>query len=320
MHGIPLHSVAQTADCSLIHFIADSDNNVVRIIYPSGIIDTYAGTGTAGSAGDGLTRRQASFYQVWKTAVHPLTGDVYVTEGSAQRVRRIDAVSDIVTTLLGAASATTTITASLTSPRDLMPYSTSSDTFLLTDNGGARIYMLNSTARTATAVVGSGTAGYLDGPALSGQLSLPARVIQHTASGLFLVAEYGVHRVRTFSIGGNVSTLAGSGVTTGPIGDGGASPLQAVMNCPIDLAWQPGTGHLAVSSPASHASSSDTVGPRSTPHSGACPAATTAMYWPLQRPLSFLCDSLLFGAAGGRILRPASAAHQLWLLSLCHAG
>lgn len=239
-----------TIRCSFtsLSAIADSDNNVVRIIYPSGIIDTYAGTGTAASAGDGLTRRQASFNQVWKTAVHPLTRDVYVTEGSAQRVRRIDAVTGIVSTLLStAASATTAITAALTSPRDLMPFPSSNDTFMLADNGGARIYMLNSTAKTAIAVVGTGSAGYLDGPALSGLLSLPARVIQHAASGLFLLAEYGNHRLRAFSVGGNLSTLAGSGTTSGSIGDGGTSPLQAVLNFPVDLAWQPGTGHLAVS-------------------------------------------------------------------------
>lgn len=79
--------------------IADTANSKVRVLSPSGTLSTLAGTGVAGSSGDGGPALLARFLS--PTAVAVGAGAIYVADYSAHRVRRIDGTTGIITTFAG---------------------------------------------------------------------------------------------------------------------------------------------------------------------------------------------------------------------------
>jgi glucose/arabinose dehydrogenase/sugar lactone lactonase YvrE len=82
-------------------FIADSANRRIRRVDAfTGIITTVAGNGEPGSHGDGGPAVAASFD--FPTALaRDAEGNLYVADGPAHRVRRIDALTGIITTVAG---------------------------------------------------------------------------------------------------------------------------------------------------------------------------------------------------------------------------
>ncbi len=70
-------------------YVADSMNNVVRAISPSGIITTVAGTGERGGGGDGGPPLRASFFAPLAVALSA-DGSLYIADTNNHRVRKID--------------------------------------------------------------------------------------------------------------------------------------------------------------------------------------------------------------------------------------
>jgi trimeric autotransporter adhesin len=82
-------------------FIADYGNHRVRKVAPDGIITTVAGTGTAGFSGDGGKATDARLSGPVELAVDS-AGNLFVAEFSGNhRVRKVDAVTGIITTVAG---------------------------------------------------------------------------------------------------------------------------------------------------------------------------------------------------------------------------
>jgi len=81
-------------------FIADEGNDVIRKVNSSGIISTYAGTGTGGFAGDGGPATLAKL-----DGPGGMTGDqygnLYFADALNDRIRKIDAVSGTISSLSG---------------------------------------------------------------------------------------------------------------------------------------------------------------------------------------------------------------------------
>lgn len=79
-------------------YIGDWNNNRVRKIeVATGIITTICGTGVAGSAGDGGLATAAQLNRPIDACVD-LSGNIYISEYGAGRIRKIDASSGIITT------------------------------------------------------------------------------------------------------------------------------------------------------------------------------------------------------------------------------
>jgi hypothetical protein len=84
-------------------YIADTGNNVIREISAStGIINTVAGDSTLGYGGDGLKATAAGVELNSPQGVTiDAAGNLYIADTSNQRIRRVDAVTGIITTAVG---------------------------------------------------------------------------------------------------------------------------------------------------------------------------------------------------------------------------
>ena len=83
-------------------FIADNNNFAVRRVSPTGIITTVAGTGVAGSSGDGGQATSARLREVRDVAVDA-AGNIYIADEQNHRIRRVN-TSGIMTTFAGTGS------------------------------------------------------------------------------------------------------------------------------------------------------------------------------------------------------------------------
>jgi sugar lactone lactonase YvrE len=81
----------------------ESGDRVWRV-EPSGLLTRLAGTGTPGLSPDGVLARNAPMIPI-NIAVAP-SGDIFVSERSAKRIRRIDAVTGVLATAAGIGPAT----------------------------------------------------------------------------------------------------------------------------------------------------------------------------------------------------------------------
>jgi large repetitive protein len=84
-------------------YIADTGNNVIReVSAATGIITTVAGDGTAGFGGDGTLAKAGGVELNSPTGVTAdAAGDLYIADTSNQRIRRVDAVTGIISTAVG---------------------------------------------------------------------------------------------------------------------------------------------------------------------------------------------------------------------------
>jgi sugar lactone lactonase YvrE len=81
-------------------YIADYSNNAVRRVRSDGVIERVAGTGVGGYSGDGGAAISAKLNQPVVIAFDA-TGNLYIGESQNKRVRRVDSVTGIITTIVG---------------------------------------------------------------------------------------------------------------------------------------------------------------------------------------------------------------------------
>jgi DNA-binding beta-propeller fold protein YncE len=97
-HG--MHDIHITLDGRAV--IGDSFNNRVRLLdLSTGEVSTLAGTGKAGFGGDGGPPSQASFSTAMTATLSPDQNRVYVADIGNHRVRMIDPVKNLITTVAG---------------------------------------------------------------------------------------------------------------------------------------------------------------------------------------------------------------------------
>ena len=80
-------------------YIADSANNRIRMVSPSGIITTIAGNGIAGYSGDGGLATSAKLSDPASVAID-LSGNLYIADADNNRIRMVSP-SGIITTIAG---------------------------------------------------------------------------------------------------------------------------------------------------------------------------------------------------------------------------
>jgi hypothetical protein len=206
--------------------IADYGNSRVRRVSPAGVITTVAGTGVAGTSGDGGPATSAQLAAPTGVAV---TGDggFLVADAAAHAIRRVSPGGTI-TRVAGTGTPGATgdggpaVSARLNAPVGLAALAEGG--FLVTEYEGHRVRRV-SAAGVITRVAGIGTAGFSGdgGAATAARLNQPVGV-STTSDGGFLIGDSLNGRVRKVSADGTIASVAGSG-WRGYAGDGGPAVL-----------------------------------------------------------------------------------------------
>ena len=197
-------------------YFSDFNNSAIRMISPSGLISTIAGTGTAGYSGDGGAATAAMLRNPFGVFVDS-TGYIYVADSGNNRVRRFT-LGGAISTLAGDGNATT-----LNNPTSV--YVDNAGRVYISETGNNRIRMFDGGALTTVAGGGTGGDG---GLATSARLSGPRGIFGDSAGNIYF-ADTTNQRIRRFTPGGIINTFAGNG-TAGFSGDGGSATAAALRN------------------------------------------------------------------------------------------
>lgn len=219
-------------------FITDLVNQRIRRVdVVTGIMTTIAGTGSSNYNGDGIPAVTAQLNYPDGVAVAP-NGDVYIADFTNQRVRRIDAETDLISTVAGTGVAGFDGDGPATTKRLNDPvhvFFEASGDLLIADVTNERIRRLDLATGLINTVAGTGTAGYNgdDIPATSAHLNQPTGVVSDGEGNIYF-ADQQNQRIRMIDAStGLISTLAGDG-TPATLGDGGLA-VAAQVSSPCSL-------------------------------------------------------------------------------------
>ncbi len=215
---------------------ADSRNNRVRKIDPSGVITTIAGTGTASFSGDGGPATAATLSAPWGLAIDT-NGSLFIADQANNRIRKVD-TSGIMSTIAGVSSAGYTGDGGAATAAQLNgPYGVAADRsgfVYIADYNNNRVRKISLLGIIST-YAGTGTAGFSGdgGPATAANVSHPQQLAVDGSGNLYIACP-GAMRVRVVTPTALIYAFAGNG-TAGFYGDGGVSTLANLSN-PYGLA------------------------------------------------------------------------------------
>lgn len=224
--------LALDADDNL--FVADSANaRVRRIDRQTGLITTVVGNGDPEYAGDGGVATRAGL------APHSVlvdgAGNLIISDGENARVRAVNAVSGLISTVAG--SGTTTFLGDGgfgTSAHLSLPGHVASDgEGALYISDGNRVRRIDLVTGIAITVAGGDEAGFSGdgGPAVQARLSSVSGLAIGPNGDLY-IADTLNNRIRRVDSRGIISTFAGGGT-----GGDGTPAASAALFGPVDVAW-----------------------------------------------------------------------------------
>jgi uncharacterized protein (TIGR03437 family) len=220
------------ADAAGNFYVADTLNNVVRIVSPNGIIANFAGKGGAGDSGDGGAATSAQLNGPQGMAVDA-SGNLFIADTLNAKVRKVS-TSGVITTVAGSGTpgyggdGSAAGNAQLNGPQGVA-VDTAGDVYIA-DFGNSRVRKVSAASGDITTVAGNGTFGYSGdgGPAVNAQLNGPQGVAVDTAGNLY-IADSENNLIREVTPSGLIATVAGNGVA-GYSGDGGPAASAQVGN------------------------------------------------------------------------------------------
>ncbi len=202
----------------------------------TGIIETVAGNGEPGYAGDGGPAQAASLHEP-KGLCLDREGNLYIADSENHVVRRVDRATGIITTVAGICPDGATEPASEQAAH--LPIDGEEDPFADASADKANAYkQVTDLSGTVRYVTGGRLAVERDlgdgGPACQARLNFPSAVAVDRSGNLY-IADTMNHRVRKVDgMSGVITTLAGTGQARFS-GDGGPAVL-AALNEPTGVA------------------------------------------------------------------------------------
>ncbi len=216
-------------------YISDGPDARIRKVNTSGVISTFAGTGTTGFSGDGGAATAARFTNPGGLAFDT-SGNLFVADRSNNRIRRITSAGFIKTVAGSGGAGSAGDGGAATTATINTPVNVTADrlgNIFIAEQTGNRIRKVNA-AGTISTYAGTGTAGFSgDGSAATGaMISSPYGLAVDAGNNLY-VGDMNNNRIRKVTSGGTISTYAGTG-SAGFGGDGGAATA-ALLNAPAGV-------------------------------------------------------------------------------------
>ena len=216
-----------------------------------GEITTVAGGSVF--TGDGGPSQEAALRGPSSIAIDP-DGNIFFTDTDQQRIRRIDAITGIITTVAGVGVLPENLSDSLGDGGPALAAALAFPTGMALDAGGNvffaeeasdRVRRLDAVTGIIDSVAGGGNRSPTEtdplelgdgGPAREARLNGPKGVVVDVA-GNILIADSFNHRVRKVDTDATITTVAGGGVCQDPdgLGDGGPA-TEGCLSFPTGLA------------------------------------------------------------------------------------
>jgi sugar lactone lactonase YvrE len=222
-------------------YVSDPGASVIRVVSAStGVITTYAGSGTAGYSVDGGSATAAELGTPLGVAIDS-SGNLFFADNGNELVRKVTSAGVISTVAGTAATAGYSGDGGLATAAELdSPYGVavdSSDNVYIADSGNQVIRLVtNSTGFISTVAGTAGVGGYSGnaGQATSAEIQNPTAVLLDDSGNLYIsqIHSSAIRKVTLSS--GVITTVAGSG-TDGYSGDGGAANVGQIES-PIGIA------------------------------------------------------------------------------------
>jgi sugar lactone lactonase YvrE len=207
-------------------YFTDQNGNCVRKVDTAGIITTIAGSGASGYSGDSGPATSARLYWPQGLAIGD-TGDIFIADQFNNVIRKVNAVTHIITTIAGNNSLIgytgdggPATAASLWHPADVATDHAGNVYFVDQDNSVAR--KVNAVTGIITTIAGTNVAGYSGdgGAATAAKLNFPQGIVADSAGNVYIADFYNSRIRRVDATTGVITTVAGNG-TAGYSGDGG---------------------------------------------------------------------------------------------------
>jgi sugar lactone lactonase YvrE len=232
-------------------YIADSNNKRVRRVDSSGIINTIAGTGSPAFNGDG---RQAT-----NAGINPFglsidgAGNLFIADPSNRRIRRIEAITNTITTTAGNGEANFSgdgglgIRAGLNLPQSVSL--NNSNNIIISDTNNNRVRRIDADTGIINTVAGNGLILLNGDGGQATSAGLSPRAVAIDALGNLFIADSFNNRIRRVDGStGIITTVAGSGPSGfgagGFEGDGGPA-VNAKLDSPFGVTVD-GAGNLYI--------------------------------------------------------------------------
>ena len=217
-------------------YIGDNANNRIRKVdLAANTISSLAGITTAGFSGDGFAAITAAISGPKGVAVDG-SGNVYFADAGNNRIRMINALSGIISTIAGngtpgyVTDGVVATTTQINNPCGV--YVDAAGNVYFADAGNNRIRKIDVGTLIISTVAGNGTAGYAgDGsPATAAGCRINApTAVTFDAAGNMYISDAGSNRIRYVDkLTGNISTIVSSSGFGFFSGDGGV-PLSATI-------------------------------------------------------------------------------------------
>jgi uncharacterized protein (TIGR03437 family) len=215
-------------------YIADTANNAVRRV-SNGVISNFAGTGTAGSSGDGSAATSAQLSGPQGMAVDS-AGNLYIADTQNHRVRKV--TGGTISTVAGSGTAGFGGDGGAAGSAQLnLPFGVAVDAagnLYIAEFANNRVRKVAANGTIST-LAGNGINGYSGdgGQAASAMLNGPQSVAVDSLGNVF-IADTANNRVRKVTPNGVITTVAGNG-NAGYSGDGNQA-VNAQVGNPVAVA------------------------------------------------------------------------------------